>query len=483
MDRKKKNDQEDFRFLDSAKQQIDGLSERLFEILALYNLSKSLNIALEIDSILIEAEKFMKKSLGIDDFSILLLDEKGKTLTTWTANHSSKKKIKNVSLKIGEGISGLVAQDRKSILVKDINKDSRYLHYKGEKTVSGSFYSVPLKNKNKKVIGVFNIHRNNVDGFKQSSLALFNEVALHIAQALEKSIVFQKIRKLAITDDLTQLHSRRYFMDVFGKEISKAERNQSVFSLIMVDVDHFKFINDTFGHPVGDSTLKKLASILKSNTRKGDITARYGGEEFIVLLPETSEKHAVGIAEKIRHQIEKCITIKRNNQSPQKITISAGVSSFPEFGKTNSELLTSVDECLYFAKNEGRNRVYSASQNEILARVKGKRINERHYVTLKLCRGVIPIQFIEININNQWKICMLDNISKSGFKGCVEFELPEQNRKLPFRLFSDADVASHGVFNGVVAYKNQITDERYSVGIEVIDGHEKWEDLFDRISV
>ncbi len=184
MGRKKTTAQGSFKLLNSTKRQIDGLSERLFEIIALYNLSKSLNINLEIDSILIEAEKFTKHSLGIDGFSILLLDEKGETLTVRDANRSSREKIKNVSFKMGEGISGLVAQNGKSILVKDINKDSRYLHYKGEKTSTGSFYSIPLKNKNKMVFGVFNIHRNEVGSFKQNNLTLFNEVAIQIAQAL-----------------------------------------------------------------------------------------------------------------------------------------------------------------------------------------------------------------------------------------------------------------------------------------------------------
>ncbi|HJP18533.1 MAG TPA: sensor domain-containing diguanylate cyclase [Nitrospinota bacterium] len=483
MGRKKTNGQNNLKLLDSTKRQIDGLSERLFEIIALYNLSKNLNVNLEIDNILIEAEKFTKHSLGINDFSILLLDEKGKTLTMWSANRTSRKKIKDISFKIGEGISGLVAKNGKPILVKDINQDSRYLHYKGKKTGTGSFYSAPLKNKNKKVIGVFNIHRNEVDGFKQSNLALFNEVALQIAQALEKSIIFMETRKLAITDDLTQLHSRRYFMDVFGKEISKAERNQSVFSLIMVDVDHFKSINDTYGHPVGDSVLKKLSSLLKSITRKGDIAARYGGEEFIILLPGASEEHAVSIAEKIRFKAEKYLTINQKNQSPRKITISAGVSSFPKYGKTNSELLTGVDECLYFAKNAGRNRVYSSSQNEPLERDKGKRIDERHQVAIKFSKGVSPIQFIETYVNNRWKMCMLDNISRKRFKGWVEFEFPEINGNLTFRIFSEGDVASHETFNGVVAYKNQITDGRYSIGVNVIDELEKWENLYNKVSI
>ena len=364
-----------------------------------------------------------------------------------------------------------------------MSKDSRYLRYKVEKTDIGSFYSVPLKNKNNRVIGVFNVHRNEVDGFRQTQVALFNEVALQIAQALEKSIIFQETRKLAITDDLTQLNSRRYFMDALEKEISKSERNHSTFSLIMIDVDHFKSVNDTYGHPAGDGILKKLSSLLKSITRKGDITARFGGEEFIVLLPGASEKHAVSIAEKIRLQAEKYLTLKQKNRSLKKVTISAGVSSFPESGKKNSELLTSVDEYLYFAKNEGRNKVYSASLDKSPENVEGKRIYERHQVSLRFCKATNLIQFIEINIRNQWKMCIVDDVSKRGFKGCIEFELPKKSKKLYFRVFSSAEAISHDVFHGVVAYRNQVTDGRYSIGIEIIDKHDKWEDLFEKISL
>ena len=473
----------DNKSLKPTTQQIKGLQEHLFEIIALYNLSKNLNISLEMERIFTEAEKFMRDSLEIDNCSLLLLDDEGKTLTLWEADSATSEATKKVSFKTGEGITGLAAQTGKPILVKDISKDSRYLLKKWKKTDVGSFYSVPLINKNKKVIGVFNVHSKKINGFKKNRLTLFNEVALQISLALEKSIIFKETRKLAITDDLTQLHSRKYFMDFLDMEISKSERNHSIFSLIMIDVDHFKSVNDNYGHPAGDRILKKLSALLKSITRKEDITARFGGEEFIILLPGTNEKNAITIAEKIRLQAEKSLIIRQKNRSPKKVTVSAGVSSFSETMKTGTGLLASVDQYLYLAKNTGRNRVCSTIHDELQENVDEKRRNQRCPVSLKCCNGNNFIQFIELSVNKQWKICVLDNLSKSGFKGSIEFEMPENQNKVDFRVFSGHEAISNDRYKGVVAFNNRITNGRYSIGVKITDKPKKWENLFSRISV
>jgi diguanylate cyclase (GGDEF)-like protein len=163
------------------------------------------------------------------------------------------------------------------------------------------------------------------------------------------------VEKLAITDPLTHLYNRRFFEEKFGDELLKAEAYKLPLSLIMIDIDHFKLVNDTYGHKVGDKVLEVLALILKANVRDKDIVARYGGEEFMILLPGTDKVGAGKVAERIRKEIEE--TPLTEVGGPEKFTVSFGVTGFPEDGKELNDLLLKVDQALYEAKKLGRNRV------------------------------------------------------------------------------------------------------------------------------
>ncbi len=173
----------------------------------------------------------------------------------------------------------------------------------------------------------------------------------------ELRFLFIRAEKEAITDPLTNLFNYRYFMQQLGREISRAQRHKSRFSLIMIDIDYFKIYNDTFGHQAGDLILRRLARLLMKNTRTSDIVSRYGGEEFIIICPELNKKEALRMAEKLRQIIE-------NTQFPNakklpfgKLTISLGVAAFPEDGENSYRLIRNVDRALYLAKEKGRNRV------------------------------------------------------------------------------------------------------------------------------
>ena len=173
----------------------------------------------------------------------------------------------------------------------------------------------------------------------------------------ELRVLFIRAEKEALTDPLTNLFNYRYFMQQLSREISRARRHNSRFSLIMIDIDHFKIYNDTFGHQAGDLILRRLARLLMKNTRTSDIVSRYGGEEFIIICPELNKQEAVRMAEKLRQIIE-------DNQFPNaqklpfgKMTISLGVATFPEDGENSYRLIRNVDRALYQAKEKGRNRV------------------------------------------------------------------------------------------------------------------------------
>ncbi|MCX7796014.1 MAG: diguanylate cyclase [bacterium] len=166
--------------------------------------------------------------------------------------------------------------------------------------------------------------------------------------------------RLAITDPLTGLFNRRFLEEKLGNELIRAKAYNSYLSIVMADIDHFKRINDTYGHSVGDGVLKMLAVILKSNIRTEDIVARYGGEEFVILLHNASKYDAFRVSERIRLEVEETSFLEIG--VPEKITVSFGISSFPEDGEEPIELIKKADQALYQAKSQGRNRVVTFTE-------------------------------------------------------------------------------------------------------------------------
>ena len=179
--------------------------------------------------------------------------------------------------------------------------------------------------------------------------ALENEYLLEIKS--------QEMARLSNTDVLTGLYNRRYFDEAFDREWKRSGRNNSMLSVILLDIDHFKIINDTFGHQVGDEYLKKTAATLNSVFKRDyDIVARYGGEEFIVLLPGINADHASQLAEKVRRKIESMIIDHQGKEI--RTTISAGIMCcVPNFNTSSDYIISCADQALYIAKKGGKNRV------------------------------------------------------------------------------------------------------------------------------
>lgn len=166
-----------------------------------------------------------------------------------------------------------------------------------------------------------------------------------------------KAREAGLRDALTGLYNRRHFDQQLPRMINRAREESSSLCLCMADIDHFKSLNDTFGHPAGDAVLRVVGAMLAENVKGRDTAVRYGGEEFVIVLPETSIDGAVSLVDKIRSQLErKKLVLRDTNQSLGKITASFGVAELRE-GDTPETLVSRSDECLYAAKGAGRNRV------------------------------------------------------------------------------------------------------------------------------
>lgn len=214
------------------------------------------------------------------------------------------------------------------------------------------------------VIGTLFIRTSRAGySFTEREIKLCHAIANASANALYNAFIFERIEdektrleRLAITDYLTGLYNIRYFYHRLEEEFSRAQRYNFPLSCLMIDIDHFKDINDRYGHRAGDSVLKEVARLMKSHTRKSDVLARYGGEEFIMLLPETPENGAIAKAEALRTSIENLRF--RTLKDGRTVTVSIGVATFPNVAVSDTDdLITYADHALYTAKTSGRNRV------------------------------------------------------------------------------------------------------------------------------
>lgn len=178
----------------------------------------------------------------------------------------------------------------------------------------------------------------------------------NVSLALHNSIIHEQIQRLAAVDPLTAVYNRRFGLTRLSEEVSRCERSKTPMGLLMVDLDHFKNINDTYGHLAGDKVLVTIAKLIKSIVREGDVIIRYGGEEFMVVLPGADSENSLKIAENIRHIVEEAVIEYNNCQIA--LTCSIGYTSIPEFSFKNEDaLINAVDQALYRSKSKGRNSV------------------------------------------------------------------------------------------------------------------------------
>jgi diguanylate cyclase (GGDEF)-like protein len=223
------------------------------------------------------------------------------------------------------------------------------------KTTLKSHLTLPLAVEGE-VIGCISLDSDQPNAFDVQDLQFFSVIGYQMASTLKQFQRISTIKDMAIYDTLTNLHNRRYFDERLGAETQKSFTSSTPLSLVLVDIDHFKKVNDTFGHAAGDKVLSKIASLLKNSVRREDTVARYGGEEFIMILPGAKLEVTSIIAERIRQLIETTPFEIEGGQIH--ITISIGISNLPTHQATSKEeLVKMADLALYRAKREGRNRV------------------------------------------------------------------------------------------------------------------------------
>ena len=251
------------------------------------------------------------------------------------------------------GIASRALSNGRSVIENDVYAVKGYIAGFAE---TQSELCVPLIFFGEK-LGVLALDSARKNAFEHDDLQPLESVADICAAAIQNASYFDRMKQLAYVDGLTGIHNRRYFEMRIVEELERAGRFQGRMSLIMVDIDNFKRVNDEFGHLLGDEVLRLVANILKQQLRKSDLLCRYGGEEFAIVVPETTGENAVRVAEKLRRQIE----THHFPGVPRSVSISCGVADYPTQGITRDEVVAAADAALYTAKQAGRNRIASAT--------------------------------------------------------------------------------------------------------------------------
>jgi len=330
-----------------------SLERRRSEQLEAINaVARQTTAVLELDALLTVVCRLLLEWFRIDHVAVLLAE--GETLRVRAYEGRLTPNLAMGSqLATGVGLAARALSTGKSVIENNVNEVDGYIAGFVE---TQSEMCVPLIFFGEK-LGVLALESARKDAFDHDDLQPLESVADICAAAIQNASHFDRMKQLAYVDGLTGIHNRRYFEMRVVEELERAGRFQGRMSIIMVDIDNFKRLNDEFGHLLGDEVLRSVSTILKQQLRKVDMVCRYGGEEFAIVVPETSGENALRVAEKLRRHVE-------SHHFPgvsRPVTISIGVADYPTHGITRDEVVAAADSALYQAKQAGRNRVVAAS--------------------------------------------------------------------------------------------------------------------------
>ena len=347
--------------------QITELRRKMEEYAVVHDMAKALTSTLQLDQVLKTVMEKVQELLAPDTWSLLLVDEKTNELYFQIATGEAASKLKDVRLKMGQGIAGWVAQSGVASIVPDVSKDPRFSGQVDAMTKmrTHSIICVPIRGK-ERVLGVIEII--NLVGkreFDQEDMTLLQAMADYSAIALENAIHVQRIHELTITDDCTDLYNVRHLNFVLDTEIYRSNRYQYEFSLIFLDLDHFKEVNDTHGHLVGSKLLREMAELIRGSLRLIDYAFRYGGDEFVILLPQTGKESANVVARRLLERVNEKKFMAEEGLNLH-LTPSIGLATYPVDATTKAEMIRLADEAMYLVKNTSRNNIAVANVGILL---------------------------------------------------------------------------------------------------------------------
>jgi diguanylate cyclase (GGDEF)-like protein len=321
--------------------------KRAQQLEAINTIAQQMTVVLEIPELLAKVCSLVRKCFHVDHVAVMLKEDDEVVLRA----HEGSLTLaipQDARRRATEGVWGETFRTGKTIVINDFESGSAEPVFHETR----SRMCIPLISFGQK-LGVLVLACARRDAFQSSDRQSLESVADMCATAILNANHVERVRQLAYIDGLTGIFNRRFFELRITEEIERAKRFGSGLAVIMIDIDHFKRLNDEFGHLLGDEVLRQVSSIFSQHLRKIDVVCRYGGEEFVVVLSQTDAEHALTVAEKLRKVVENW----QFPGVPRTVTISAGTATFPEHGSERDQLVKAADSGMYMAKQCGRNRV------------------------------------------------------------------------------------------------------------------------------
>src|SRR5436189_1454264 len=283
---------------------VTGADRKLQELHIFHDVAKALTSSLDLDSILQTIMEKMAEYFRPDTWSLLMVDAEKDELYFAIAVGQASDALKNVRLKVGEGIAGHVAKYGEKLFVPDVRTDKRFAKRIDDVTQweTESIICVPLKSR-LRVLGVIQLVNVDMQHFGDQESFFLQSLCDYAAIAIENARAVEKIQELTITDDCTGLFNARHLYKTLETEVYRSARFGYEFSVLFIDLDHFKSVNDTHGHLIGSKLLAEIGYLIKAQLRLIDFAFRYGGDEFVIMLPQTSKDSALTVAKRLRDNL------------------------------------------------------------------------------------------------------------------------------------------------------------------------------------
>ncbi|WP_169312827.1 sensor domain-containing diguanylate cyclase [Thermaerobacter marianensis] len=316
------------------------------ELHVLYACTHALNKVTSVDDLIREFNNLLSARLGYPYLALLLVQPDGSLRLAAAPLYPEE--VQGLVLAKGQGICSVVVETGQPVIVDDVTQDPRY--YPGLKGARSQI-AVPVL-QNGKVVGVLNVESPHPAAFGRRDLRLLTAIADEVAVALERARLLERVEQQAITDPLTGLYNRTYLVERLREEGERAARYGRPLSLLFIDLDDLKVINDRLGHDAGDRVLVRVARVLREACRSVDFAARYGGDEFVVVLPETGPEGAMAVAARIQQRLA-----EQTSPLAAGLGASIGLAAYPAHARDWTELLRLADQAMYGAKRRGKGRV------------------------------------------------------------------------------------------------------------------------------
>ncbi|HUK86453.1 MAG TPA: sensor domain-containing diguanylate cyclase [Terriglobales bacterium] len=330
---------------------------QLQELGIFHDVAKALTSTLNLDSVLQTIMDKMAEYFRPDTWSLLMVDEAKDELYFAIAVGDAADTLKTLRLKMGEGIAGWVAKHGEALIVPDVYTDPRFAKRVDDMTKwkTRSIICIPLRAKHR-VLGVIQLINCVIESFSDNDMLLLQALCDYAAIAVDNARAVEKIQELTITDDVTGLYNARHLYKTLEAEVYRSARFGYEFSVVFIDLDHFKHVNDTYGHLVGSKLLAEIGYMIKTHLRLIDYAFRYGGDEFVILLPQTPKDSAQVVAKRLLDVFRQCKFL-RDDSLNINVRASMGIAAYPEDAKSAHEIIRQADEMMYTVKNTTRDNI------------------------------------------------------------------------------------------------------------------------------